>query len=115
MATKLITILLALFIFLLVVELTRKEKLTFKYAFGWLIVSFLAIVLTIFDQFLFAFAYFVGFELPSNFIFFTLLTGLVFLSLVMTVFLCRQENRNNAMAQKISLLENEIESLKDDR
>ena len=49
MITKILTILLSSIIFLLVIELVRKEKLTFKYAFGWLIVSFLAVFLALFD------------------------------------------------------------------
>jgi hypothetical protein len=36
----------------------------------------------------------------------------VFLSLVLTVFLCQQNSRNDIMAQKIALLEFEIKQLK---
>ena len=66
----------------------------------------------VFYKFLFKLASILGFELPSNFIFFTLFCVFVFLSLVMTVFLCQQNNRNDTMAQKIALLEFEIKQLK---
>ena len=110
---KIITISLSFFILILILELVRKEKLTFKYALGWISVSVLAVLLAIFDNILFAVARWFGFELPSNFIFFTLLAVFVFLALLMTVFLCQQNNRNDAMAQKIGMLEFELEQLKE--
>ena len=110
---KILTISLSLFIFIFILELVRKEKLTFKYALGWMFVSAAAVLLAIFDNILFAVARWFGFELPSNFIFFTLLAIFVFLTLLMTVFLCQQNNRNDAMAQKIGMLEFEIEQLKE--
>jgi len=72
----------------------------------------MAIFFTVFDSFLFKIAYFFGFALPSNFIFFSLLSIFVFLSLLMTLFLCQQNRRNDIMAQKMAILEFEIEELK---
>ncbi len=112
MFIKILSISLSAFILLFVVELIREEKLTFKYAFGWLTVSALGIVASVFDGVLFKIAKFLGFELVSNFIFFTLLAVFVFLSLLMTIFLCQQNNRNDVMAQKIGKLGFEIEELK---
>ena len=112
MSLKLLTISLAGLIFFLILELVREQKLTFKYAFGWLGVSVLAIFLTVFDTILFQFASFLGFQLASNFIFFALLSVFVFLCLLMTVFLCQQDRRNQIMAQKIGALEFEINQIK---
>ena len=53
-----------------------------------------------------------GFEVPSNFIFFCLMGAFVFLSLLLTVFLCQQNRRNDRMAQKIALLERDLLDLK---
>lgn len=111
MMVKYIAVLLPSVIFLIVVELVRKEKLTFKYAFGWISISLLAIVLAIFDHVLFALSEALGFVLPSNFIFFALIGVLVLMSLVMTIFLCQQNRRNDTMAQKIGILQHEIERL----
>ena len=99
-------------IFLFVVDLVRRHKLTFKYAVGWLFVSASAIFFAIFDKLLFRCAALLGFELPSNFIFFALFCVFILLSLLLTVFLCQQNSRNDAMAQKIALLEFEINALK---
>ena len=112
MSIKILTLILSGFILCLIIELIRREKLTFKYAFAWLGVSILSIFLVLFDQVLFSLARALGFELTSNFIFFTLLTVFVFLSLLMTIFLCQQNNRNDVMAQKLGILEFELKELK---
>ncbi|MCA9407501.1 MAG: DUF2304 domain-containing protein [Candidatus Omnitrophica bacterium] len=112
LSTRILTISLAGIIFLTVIELIREEKLTFKYASGWLLVSILAVFFAFFDKLLFNLAAFFGFELASNFIFFGVLAALIVLSLLMTIFLCQQNNRNDAMAQKIGILEFEINQLK---
>ncbi|MCA9401151.1 MAG: DUF2304 domain-containing protein [Candidatus Omnitrophica bacterium] len=109
---KVISITLSFVIFLSVIELIRQEKLTFKYAAGWLFVSVLAIGLSVFDRLLFDVAQWCGFELPSNFIFFTLLSVFIFLSLLMTVFLSQQQKRNDTIAQSLGILEQEVKSLK---
>jgi len=109
---KIITVSASILIFLLVIELVRQEKLTFKYASWWICVSSIAILLTIFDQIIFKMARFFGFELASNFIFFTILTIFVFMGLFMTILLSQQNSHNDAMAQKIAMLEFEVEQLK---
>lgn len=112
MGIKWLAFILSLGIFLLVIELVRRERLTFKYAVGWLIAAALAVVFSIFHKFLFAIAKFCGFQLPSNFIFFALLCTFVFLGLLLTVFLCQQNDRNDRMAKKIGILEFELRELR---
>ncbi len=114
MNVRLLSIILAVLFFFLVIDLVRREKLTFKYAAGWLVVTVLGILLAIFDKFLAGFAAKLGFALTSNFIFFTISCGLIFLSLILTIFLCQQNSRNDRMAQKIGLLENEIREIRKD-
>jgi hypothetical protein len=113
MNIQLLAVTISLLMFCFVLELVRRHKLTFKYAMGWLAVSAAAVFFAVFKQVLFATAAWLGFELPSNFIFFALLCGFVFLSLLLTVFLCQQNERNDTMAQKIAILESEINKLKD--
>lgn len=113
MTIKAVTLFLAFFIFILIIELVREQKLTFKYAFGWLVTSVIAILLSFFDRVLFDAAFFFGFELPSNFIFFSLIGILMFLSIIMTVFLCQQDNCNKIIAQKLAIIESELNKLKE--
>ncbi len=113
MTIQLLAIMLSFSIFVFVLELVRREKLTFKYAFSWLFFAALGLFCSIFKEFLFAASRWCGFELPSNFIFFVLLCTFVFLSLLLTVFLCQQNSRNDRMAQSLGLLELEIKKIKE--
>jgi hypothetical protein len=112
MHTKILAIAVCAAVLFFVIELIRREKLTFKYALAWMLVSVVGIFFSIFDQFLFKIAYFFGFELPSNFIFFSLLCTFVFLSLLLTILLCQQNARNDKVAQKLGILESELQELK---
>jgi hypothetical protein len=113
MSIQLTAIILALLVFVFVVELVRREKLTFKYAFAWLFFAALGVLASVFKAPVFVLSRWFGFELPSNFIFFCLLCVFVFLSLLLTVFLCQQNRRNDRMAQTLGLLELEIKKLKE--
>lgn len=113
MQIKITTIVFSVIIFLVVIELIRKERLTFKYALGWLIISLAGIFLALFENMLFGLGQVLGFELTSNFIFFMLFCIFILLSLVLTVFLCQQNSRIDSMAQHIGLLEYELHHLKE--
>ncbi|MBF0330550.1 MAG: DUF2304 domain-containing protein [Candidatus Omnitrophica bacterium] len=113
MTIQLCAIILSVVVFLLVIELVRRERLTFRYAMAWLLLAALGVVCAIFKEPLFVLSRWCGFELPSNFIFFGLLGAFVFLSLLLTVFLCQQHKRNDRMAQALGLLELEISKLKE--
>lgn len=115
MSINFIAIGLSLAIFIFVLDLIRREKLTFKYALSWLVVSALGIFFSFFPKVLFVISDLCGFILPSNFIFFSLMCAFVFLSLLLTVFLCQQNRRNDRLVQRMALLENEIESIKSQR
>ncbi len=113
MGIKILAFGLSLAILLFVIELVRREKLTFKYAFIWLFVCLLGVFCSIFSDWLFALSRLFGFEVPSNFIFFGLFGIFVFVSLLLTVFLCQQNRRNDRMAQKIGMLEMELRRLQE--
>ncbi|MBF0386521.1 MAG: DUF2304 domain-containing protein [Candidatus Omnitrophica bacterium] len=113
MGIKTIALLLSSGLFLFVVELVRREKLTFKYAFAWLFFAGAGVLAAAFPSWVFRLAVLLGFELPSNFIFFALMGVFIFLSLLLTVFLCQQNRRNDRMAQKIGILGRELEEVKE--
>jgi hypothetical protein len=95
-----------------VLDLVRREKLTFKYASGWIFLTLLGAFFAVFDVWIYRIASWLGFTLASNFVFFAVLLGFVLWSLVLTIFLCQQNKRNDRMAQTIGLLESELDSLK---
>ncbi len=113
MQTKTIAGIMSFFVLITVIELVRRERLTFKYALGWIFIAIIAIASVVFDRALYSLAHWFGFELPSNFIFFGLLCFFVFLSLLLTTFLCQQNIRNDTIAQKIGILEMELSQLKE--
>ena len=113
MNVKAFAVLVCLFFLIFVIDLVRREKLTFKYAVGWIFLAFLGVLFSAFHDVIFNIAFWLGFELPRNFIFFSLLCFFVLLSLLLTTFLCQQDSRNDIMAQKISILELEVQQLKE--
>lgn len=95
----------------LILELVRREKLTFRYAFGWLAAVLGGVVIVAADQLVFRLASWLGFRLLSNFIFFCCMGMAVVLGLLLTVLLCRQDQRNHLMAKKIALLEESLRTV----
>lgn len=115
MEAKYLAVFLAVGVFIGVIDLIRREKLTFQYGVGWMAVSLGAVFFALFNDALEALATFFGFQLASNFVFFLVLSSLVLMTLLMTLFLCRQTRRNDRMAQTIGMLELEIEKLKKEK
>jgi len=103
---------LTIFLFL-ILQLCRSGKLTFKYAFGWLVFAVLGIGGVFFDRSVAMLAHWCGFMVTSNFIFFALLIFFIILSLFLTTFLCQQNKRNDIMAQKIAIAQCEIQEMKE--
>jgi len=112
MVEKYLVLVLAVVVLVLVLELIREEKFTFKYAFGWIFVALLAIVFAVFDKLLSRIVHLLGFELTKDFVLFIFFAVFVFLSLLMTVFLCQQDKHNDTIAQKLGILEFELQELK---
>lgn len=114
MNARILSLILSSLILVFIIESVRREKLTFKYAAGWILVTVGGMLCAVFDQWLARLSAFLGFELVSNFIFFAALNGFVLLSLILTVFLCQQNERNDKIAQKLGILEFEVNELKKD-
>lgn len=112
MNVKVFSFVLSCVLLIIIVDLIRREKITFKYASGWIILCLLSLFFIAFDRLLFKLSRLCGFELPSNFIFFICFFGVAFLSLLLTIFLCQQNSRNDRIAQKIGLLEHDLNQLK---
>ena len=110
MNIKFLAICISIFIFFLVIELIRREKMTFKYAVLWLFISILGILCAVYEKILFKIAELFGFELPSNFIFFLISAIFVVISLMLTVYVCQQNGRLESMAQKIGIIELELKN-----
>jgi hypothetical protein len=113
MQVKVFAILSSIAIFIFVIELIREQKMTFKYSLTWLAVSALVLFFAVFDGLLDQIASWVGFELPSNFIFFLLLVFVILFSLLLTIHINEQNSRNETLAQSLAILEYKMKQIRD--
>ena len=112
MQVKYFIILIALVILGAVIDLIRREKMTFKYAVNWFSGCLVALFFAIYDNLLITVSKWAGFSLPSNFIFFALLVFVIFLTLRLTLFINEQNSRTEALAQAVARLELQLKKLK---
>lgn len=111
MQPKTFAVLLTCFILIAVINLIRRQKMSFKYALIWFVLSASVIVLAIYDHILYTIAHWAGFTLLSNFIFFLLLIFVILFSLLLTLYINEQNNRTEAMAQAIAKLDFRIKKI----
>lgn len=111
MQAKTFAILFSLIIAAVIVELIRRQKLTFKYSMFWLSCAALTLILAFAEPVLWKLANLAGFELLSNFIFFLALGLLCLLCLFQTVYINEQNNRTEKLAQTLALLDARIKNL----
>ncbi len=102
-------------LFVLIIELIRRERLTFQYAIGWICAVIGGALIVLAEGLAVRMANALGFELLSNFVFFCCMGIAVILGLFLTVLLCRQAKHNERMAKKIAWLEDEVKDLKNDK
>ena len=111
MHPKMLTLIITSFIMILVINLIRHQKMTFKYALAWLASCTLVIVFTVQDPWIGALAEWAGFALTSNFIFFLLLIFVIFFSLLLTIHINEQNSRTESLAQAIAKLDHRLKKL----
>ncbi len=114
MQPKTFAIILTGTILLFVLNLIRREKMSFKYAVTWLVSSLLALLFSIKEVWLQAISKGVGFTLPSNFVFFLLLIFVLLFSLLLTLYINEQNNRTENLAQTIAKLDFRLKKLEKD-
>ncbi|HRK61586.1 MAG TPA: DUF2304 domain-containing protein [Candidatus Omnitrophota bacterium] len=115
MQLKVFVILITLVILGWVIDLIRREKMTFKYSVVWFGGCLLALIFVINQNLLVSVSRFAGFALPSNFIFFLLLVFVMFLSLMLTLYINEQNSRAESLAQAIASLQQQIKVLKQEK
>lgn len=111
MHPKIFAIIMACIILILVIDLIRRQKMTFKYALTWLALSVSVLLLAIQNSWLNNLAHWAGFTLPSNFIFFLLLVFVIFFSLLLTLHINEQNSRAESLAQAIAKLDYRLKKL----
>jgi hypothetical protein len=107
-----VALVLALLILFAVVELVRKRKLREEYAFLWIGTAVLLIVLALTDQPLLWVKDLIGADQPVSALFLGALLFLMLLALQFSVRLSRLTWRLKTLAQRLALLEKEIDVLR---
>lgn len=111
MHSKYVAICVALLIFLFVIDLIRRQKMSFRYSLFWLTSCIAVIVLGLWDGLLRKISSLAGFEVPSNFVFFLLLAFFTALSLMLTIYINEQNDRTQNLAQTLGALQYRIKQL----
>lgn len=115
MSAKFFAILVALSIFLFIVDLIRRQRMTFNFSILWLVASAVVLFFAFNDRFLARISRMAGFELTSNFVFFLFIAFTVLISLFLTLYMNVQNNKSEQLAQTVGILENKIRLLEKQR
>lgn len=111
MQAKTFAILLAFMIAGVILDLIRRQKLTFKYSIFWLSVAALTLIMAFAEKLLWDLSSLAGFTLLSNFVFFIALALLSLLCLFLTVYINEQNSRTEKLAQTIAIMDAKIRDL----
>lgn len=98
----------SIFFLYLVVRNINKNKILFEQAFMWIIISFVMIVISIFDSIPGFFAGILGFELTSNFLLSLAIFFLLIVAFLQTMTLSKQKEQVKQLVQEVSLLKSEM-------
>lgn len=90
-----------------------KGRLLLRYSLLWLALGILAIFFAVFPLPLFQLAYFLGFNVASNFVLFVGLFFVLAICLSLSVITSKQQMKIKDLAQKTAILENEIRAKRD--
>lgn len=108
---KIVALSIAIFIFVLVIELVRRRKLREEYSLLWLLTSLVMIVLAIQYDWLVKITHFVGAALPTSTLFFFGLLFLIVINIHFSVKVSRLNDQMKKLAQENALLKNRLEKI----
>lgn len=104
------TLLLALAIVALVIEMLRRKILREKYAILWLVVGILTVVLAAFPSLLTVASSLVGVQLPSNLLFILSILLLLGVSLHLSWEISATEDKVRILAEEVAILRSQVEA-----
>ena len=91
-----------------VAELLRRGILRERFAALWLVVGVLLVILALFPQALRTTAEVLGFEVPSNLLFFGSILFLLLVAVQLSFEVSRLETRTRRLAEEVALLASEV-------
>ncbi len=109
-----VTIVIAVCAFVFVFELLRRRRLREKYAFLWVVIAGLTVVLSVFPSLLVRAAGLIGIATPSNLLFLVSLLILFAVSLQLSIEVGMLEEQSRRLAEQVGTLQLRVEDLEAD-
>jgi len=104
---KIITILIAVSLFVVILELVRRRKLREEYSWLWLLTGAVIIVLTLWYDLLLEISYIFGAVVPTSTLFFCAIIFLIFLCLQFSVKISKISDQIKNLAQELTIIKAE--------
>jgi len=104
---QLIAILLAAGLLIFIIDAVRRRKLREEYAWLWILVGVVIVVLSLWRDLLGTITALMGIQLPANTVFFFGLVFIVFINLHFSIRISRLTDRVKRLTQDLALLEEE--------
>ena len=100
---KLIAALMAVGLLLFIIEVVRRRKLREEYAWLWILVGMVVLLLSLWESLLNALSRFMGIQIPVNTVFFFGLMFMIFINLHFSVKISLLTNQVKRLTQEIAL------------
>lgn len=113
MAQYLASVAAAIAVLVFIVEMLRRGIVAEKFAALWLVVAVVLVVLSVFPSVLGSMARMLGFAVPANLLFALAALLLLAVSVQLSYEVGRLESRSRTLAQRMALLQHEVDVLKE--
>ncbi|HIR91272.1 MAG TPA: DUF2304 domain-containing protein [Candidatus Limicola stercorigallinarum] len=114
-AVQAVSVVFCVLLLLFIVRLVARERLQLKYSLLWLMLGILLLAAALFPDTIFALSERLGFETPSNFIFFVGLFCLLAIALSLSVIVSKQALMIKNLTQRLALVDYELRELRSKR
>lgn len=95
-----------------IVNMIKNKKMELKYGLSWICTGIILLILVLFPNSMTAISHLIGIELPANMLFFFGFCFSLMIIFILTIALSRTANKLKRVAQKVALMEKEIQLLK---
>jgi len=112
MKLKIVAILIGFSLFVYIIDLVRKRRLSEEYAWLWTVTGVAIIILSLWYDLLVAISNFLGGIVPSALLFFIGLLFMIIIILQMSVKISRLTTQVKNLAQDLAILKNEDENVR---
>lgn len=105
---RIVLLLVSLFFLAFVLYRVRKGRYMLKYSLVWILLSVVGVISSLFPHVISFLSVWLGFNVPSNFVYFALIVFLMVWNLVLCGVLSRQETTIKSLVQEVSMLKSSI-------